>query len=178
MWIKEDLFKWMEAVFWGGSIIAYDVESESLCIPGGQDFMMYPAIEESLKLYKRIGAQTVLKRSAYLKGIFKTMLKEVLEKHCIKFTIMPNGKWSPVVTVLFKYFNPYPLYNYLNEQKIHVKCIRQKIINDDKVDILRIGIPYFETVERLGTVVRKLDYFLSTVTEQSSIDFQEIVAAN
>jgi len=160
MWIKDDCHSCVESVFWAGDGFAYSENKDSLSIPGGQDFMMYPLIEESLLLYRKVGVQTVLKRSTYLRDLLKNKLELVLEKHGVEYVMLQNKVAYPVISLAFKHFNPYPLYSYLNENKIHAKCIKNKIIKGSIFHILRIGVPYFETLQRLDNVVLKIDCYL------------------
>ncbi len=161
MWMKEDFFEWIEGVFWSGHGLGYNPKIAPLSIPGGQDFQMYPAIEESLKLFKQIGQETILARSSYLRAYFQKKLDEIFTANGIEHAFFNDLHCSPLVAIAFTDFDPYPLYMYLNEQQVHTKCIKDHMMAGTVYHILRIGLPYFETIERLNYVLFQTSRFLS-----------------
>ncbi len=161
MWMKASFYKWIEGVFWSGHGLAYDPEIAPLSIPGGQDFQMYPAIEEALKLFKKTGQDIILTRSSYLRSGFQKKLAEVFTSNAIEHTFLNDEACCPLVAIAFTDFDPYPLYKYLNEQQVHTKCIKNHPIAGINYHILRIGIPYFETSDRLNYVLFEIGRFLA-----------------
>jgi UDP-sulfoquinovose synthase len=161
MWMKEDFFEWIEGVFWSGHGLGYNPKIAPLSIPGGQDFQMYPAIEESLKLFKQIGQETILARSSYLRDYFQKKLDEIFSANGIGHAFFNDLHCSPLVAIAFTDFDPYPLYMYLNEQQVHTKCIKNHMMSGTVYHILRIGLPYFESIERLNYVLFQTSRFLS-----------------
>lgn len=161
MWVKSEFAEWIEGIFWSGHGLGYTPDTTPLSIPGGQDFQMYPAIEESLKLFKQTGQATIIARSNYLRGYFQKKLDEVFTCHGVSHVFLNNEQSCPLVAIAFTDFDPYPLYRYLNDQQVHTKCIKNHMIAGSMLHILRIGLPYFETAERLNYVLFQIGRFLS-----------------
>ena len=168
MWMKGDFYDWIEGVFWSGHGLGHKPEVIALSIPGGQDFQMYPAIEEALVLFKQTGQDTVLARSSYLRTYFQKKLGEVFTSGGIEHVFLNDNKVSPLVAIAFTDFDPYPLYKYLNDSQVHTKCIKNHPIGGINYHILRIGIPYFETFERLNYVLFEIGRFISEKVLQVS----------
>lgn len=161
MWMIADFYKWIQGVFWSGHGLGYNPDTAPLSIPGGQDFQMYPAIEESLKLFRQTGQSTILARSSYLRTFFQKKLDEIFTGYGISHVFLNDDKCSPLVAIAFTDFDPYPMYKYLNEQRVHTKCIKNHMIGPVLYHILRIGIPYFETLERLNYVLFQINRYIS-----------------
>ncbi len=161
MWMKVEFYDWIEGIFWSGHGLGYNADVAPLSIPGGQDFQMYPAIEESLKLLKQTGQGTILARSDYLRAHFQRDLHEMFMTYGVEHVFLNNEYCSPVISLAFTDFDPYPLYKYLNDQQVHTKCIKSHKVSGTMYHILRIGIPYFETWERLHYVLSQVEQYLA-----------------
>jgi UDP-sulfoquinovose synthase len=166
MWVRHSFKNWLENMNWGGNGLTKDASNDAFGIPGGQDFMRYAAIAEALQLYRQAGKNTVSERSSYLAQYFYKHLHDILEAHELKFSFLNNCLYSPVITPSFTDYDPYPLYQRLNQQHIHVKCIKNHEIDEQSVHILRFGIPYFETISRLDTALGQIEHYLKQ--EQAS----------
>jgi UDP-sulfoquinovose synthase len=171
MWMKSSFFKWVEGVFWSGHGLGYTPENIALSIPGGQDFQMYPAIVESLKLFKQMGQATILARSAYLRKYFQDKLDKIFTQYGIGHTFLNNDEQCPLVAIAFTDFDPYPLYKYLNDSQVHTKCIKNHAIGDTTYHIVRIGLPYFESFDRLDYVIFEINRYISEkVMEEKMVE--------
>ncbi len=160
MWMTVDFQNWIEKTSWSGHGLGYTPDTEQFSIPGGQDFMLYPALEEALKLYKKAGLHNVLARSSQLGTYFQKKLDEVFSKNGINHVFLNNKQLSPVITIAFTDYDPYLLYKYMNAHQVHAKLIKNHKISGVKYHILRIGIPYFESYERLEFALNEIKKYL------------------
>ena len=161
LWLKDSFYQWLEGMYWSGIGLSYNPEVAPLSIPGGQDFQMYPAIEECLKLFKQAGQKNVLERSSYLRRKFQKMLDEIFTFNEIEHVFLNNDEVSPLIAIGFTDFDPYPLYKFLNDQQVHLKCIKNHPVNNIDYHILRFGIPYYETADRLNYVLFEIWRFIN-----------------
>ena len=138
----------------------------------GQDFRLYPAITEALKFFKEAGKDTVLARSKHLGAYLQEKMDELFSTHGIDHVFLNDICESPVIAIAFTDYDPYHLYKYLNEQQVHIKCIKDHKIAGTIYHILRIGIPYFETSERLNYVLFEMGRYLS---ENKTVARKELV---
>ena len=120
---------------------------------GGQNFMLYTGILESLKLYKSIGVQQVNKRSLFLAKYFFDNLEKSFLRKFFKITI--NGS-----VVLLDWINPkenlpYDFYQILHNNRIYCKFIK-KPCGDKLMNRLRFGIPYYENKANLDHVINMM----------------------
>ena len=171
IWMKNNFKNWIQSLYWSGHGLIADADLESLSIPGGQDFMLYPAMVEALKLYKSVGKDTIMQRSAMLANWFQKKLTDAvspLKSDCVFMNTTMN---SPVITIAFQEFDPYPLYKSLNDRHIHVKCIKEHKIGDKVYHILRFGFPYFETLDRLDYAVGQIKQLVAAETEHKELKF-------
>ena len=54
-----------------------------------------------------------------------------------------------MLTVQFEQYDPYPLYQAMNERGVHCKCIKDLSKSGQPRQLLRFGVPYYETEARL-----------------------------
>ncbi len=170
LWLKEDFHQWIEGLFWNGVGIT-DSHIAKLSLQGGQDFIMYAEILEALKLYKNVGKDVVLKRSGYLSEVFKEKVQDVLAKYNIRFKILNTTSNAPLLSVALIDYNPYELYAELNETGVHCKCIIDYKKGGESFNILRFGLPYYETVDRLEQAI---ETFESTLERQLKVVGMEV----
>ena len=92
-------------------------------------------------------------RSADLALYFRVRLTNLLKSHGIRFRVLEPYKGSPgangMFSIAFVNFDPYPLYDAMNANKVHCKCIKDRGRDGRERQILRFGIPYYETQDRL-----------------------------
>ena len=179
IWMNERFTSWIEGFYWCGHYLDTDQITEHFSIPGGQDFLLYAGIIASLELYLKVGPNVVVDRSTCLAGQFRHQLERIFRSLHIKFCFTDqcttsDGENNPaVVCIAFEDFNPYPLYSFLNQHQVHSKCIMQYEWDGKKVNIMRFGIPYFETINNLNLVLGKMEAFL---TEDANRDSMKISA--
>jgi UDP-sulfoquinovose synthase len=159
-WLKKEFHQWIGGLFWNGMSLSTEQHNGNLTLQGGQDFIMYSEVLEALKLYRKVGKDVVLKRSAYLSDIFREKLGEVLTNFGISHKVLNAGETAPLLSIAFPDFNPFDLYSELNENGVHCKCVINYNKDGNHYNILRFGLPYYETVERLETAVSKIGAIL------------------
>jgi UDP-sulfoquinovose synthase len=160
-WLKPEFYQWLSGLHWNGNAITNRPGGDNFCLQGGQDFVMYAELVEALKLYRQVGKNAVLARSAALSGIFRRKLEAVLEKYGIRYTILNKTEDAPLLSVALHEYNPFQLYSTLNEKGIHCKCMIDHTMGDSSYHILRFGMPYFETADRLNYVIDELQKHLA-----------------
>lgn len=164
-WFKDSFARWIGALFWNKQHLFDDPKTHGFSIPGGQDFLLYERLKQCLQRYRKIGPETVLQRSHYLADFFKSELQKNLE-HMDLYYRFADDESTPVISLMLSEYDPYPLYHFLNRKGIHIKCIKNCLLEEDKlVHILRFGIPYYETMDRLRTVLETIRLFMRSDAE-------------
>lgn len=164
-WIKREFHQWIKGFYWNGMGLSQEANMGGLSLQGGQDFLMYAELLEALKLYKQVGKDVVLKRSSHLSGIFKNQLEEVLASSGIAYHFLNEDTNSPMVSIGFVDYHPFDLYSELNEKGIHCKCIIGSKHQGQTFNILRFGLPYFETEERISYAVSTIGSVLQNLVK-------------
>jgi UDP-sulfoquinovose synthase len=178
-WVKQDFNQWIKGFFWNGMGLSQEANMDGLSLQGGQDFLMYAELLEALKLYKQVGKEIVIKRSSHLSGIFKSKLEQVLASSGIAYKFLNEDPNSPMVSVGFYDYHPFNLYSELNDKGIHCKCIIGSKHQGQVFNILRFGLPYFETEDRLNYAVTIIGSILESQVKVVQIDVlqQEEIAS-
>ncbi|WP_411972710.1 aminotransferase class V-fold PLP-dependent enzyme [Sphingobacterium sp. Lzh-3] len=158
-WFKASFSDWLGAIYWNKQQLFPDTDTHGFSIPGGQDFLVYEKLRHSLEHYRSIGAESIFERSCYLAAFFRKELTAVLEQIDLPYHFADDGL-SPVVSLAFTNYDPYPLYDFLNHEKIHIKCIKGCNSEEGIIHILRFGIPYYETKNRLCAVIDAIRLFV------------------
>ncbi len=171
IWMKNSFKNWIQSLYWSGHGLIADADLESLSIPGGQDFMLYPAMLEALNLYKCVGKDIVFQRSAMLANWFQKKLVDAISPLKSDYVFLNNTMNSPVISLAFREFDPYPLYKSLNDRHIHIKCIKDHKVGDKVYHILRFGFPYFETLDRLEYAIGQIKQLVIAETEHKELKF-------
>jgi UDP-sulfoquinovose synthase len=152
-WMKREFHQWIKGLFWNGVGLSTEPHLSKMSLQGGQDFIMYAEILEALKLYKEVGKDLVLERSAYLSDVFREKISGVLTKFNLDHKILNTTGKAPLLSVGFEDYHPFELYAALNENGVHCKCIIDYKKGGKSFHILRFGIPYFETLDRLEQAI-------------------------
>ncbi len=160
MWMKDAFYNWIEGMYWSGHGLGYTPDMAALSIPGGQDFQLYPAIEASLKFYMETGKDRILARSSAHGAYMQKALHEIFTRNGICHTFLNKTQSSPVIAVAFRDYDPYELYKYLNDHGVHTKCIKAHKVGGVVYNILRLGVPYFETRSRLDKALQRMEEYL------------------
>lgn len=160
VWIKNEFAAWIGGLHFGGQHGNDLTLTEMMKSKGGLDFEYYVTVAEALKLYLQTGKETVFQRSCYLADFMRQRLQKVLDEQDLHYVFLNDAPKSPVVSIGFTEYDPYPLYQYLNKHNIHIKCIKDHRIDGTTYHILRIGLPYYESKERLAYTVGEMAFFI------------------
>lgn len=137
---------------------------------GGQDFLLYERLRQSLKRYREIGPKVILDRSTYLAAYLKRELNGILGHAGITHCFMGDDV-SPVVSLLVSDYDPYPLYEFLRKKDIHIKCIKHCRVEAKVGHVLRFGIPYYENMGRLRMVLDTIASFVDcAIMDKQEVD--------
>lgn len=162
MFIKPRCAVWLGGIFWDQHTATVPTHIGSFKSHGGQDFYIYAEILEALKLHSSINCATIWQRSCALQKVGVQYLLSVLEKHHIVYHILSPVD-SPVLSLSISNIDIYPFYQYLNDELIHVKCIKHHMLDGQEHHILRLGFPYYESTDRIKLVVQEIDKYLSSL---------------
>ncbi|MDR2275877.1 MAG: aminotransferase class V-fold PLP-dependent enzyme [Sphingobacterium sp.] len=171
-WFKEDFANWIGALYWNKQHLFEDPQTHGFSIPGGQDFLLYERLRQSLKRYREIGPKAILDRSTYLAAYLKRELNGIFGHAGITHCFMGDDV-SPVVSLLVSDYDPYPLYEFLRKKDIHIKCIKHCRIEAKVGHVLRFGLPYYENMGRLRMVLDTIASFVDCAI----MDKQEVELA-
>lgn len=158
-WFKDSFANWLGAIYWNRQNLFPDSDTHGFSIPGGQDFLAYERLRCCLQDYRAVGIELIVERSRYLAAFFRKELAEILDQVGMPYHFADDGM-SPVISLAFTDYDPYPLYDFLNQEKIHVKCIKGCYSEEGDIHILRFGIPYYETKSRLLAVIDTIRLFV------------------
>jgi UDP-sulfoquinovose synthase len=112
---------------------------------GGQDFARFVGLEAALKLYQQLGLKAARAQSFKLASQLAAGLSEIFSE--VEHQLLPS---SPgMVAIRFDRLDPYPLYQKLEANKVHVKCIKGATPSGLWLNQLRFGVPWYETPARL-----------------------------
>jgi len=165
LWLKEDFADWIGGIFWNG--LESDPVQGRYTMQGGQDFLMYAEILEALKLYLETGKEVVRQRSAYLTGILRDKLERLFSRHNIPCKVLNTTADTPILSVAFQGYHPFDLYSELNQKGVHTKCIiSYRKQQGEEQHVLRFGVPYYETADRLSHAITVMEGILQ---EQSKV---------
>ncbi|MDD9967345.1 MAG: aminotransferase class V-fold PLP-dependent enzyme [Myxococcales bacterium] len=156
LWLTPDMADWLGPLTWCGSSLDAESDTAAFESAGGQAFATIAGLEASLELYEE-NHQQVQQRSEALASEFAAQLQAVLQAHRLPFGCELAG---PVLTVDFPTLDPYPLYLRLGERGVHVKCIKASLQDGERLDVLRFGLPYYETRDRLCQALERIDHEL------------------
>ena len=157
---KKEVIRWLPSLNYNGDYLDSSCEYANYELSGGQDFSLYAGLYESLLLFKNISVECIYQKSSYLCAFLVSEIREILQKKNIFFKIygrngeVPKNKleeqssYAGFFSISLGSIDVYPIYQKLNTDFIHVKCIK-----NDAQNLLRIGLPYYETKERLKKVI-------------------------
>lgn len=153
LWTNERFRQLVGGLNWSGEPLAKGASDLGFCPSGGLDFSLYAGLLACFRLYGELGPQAVRQRSADLALYFRVRLTNLLKGHGIRFRLLEpaNGQLGAngMFTLSFLNYDPYPLYNTLNQRKVHCKCIKDRGRDGRERSLLRFGVPYYETEARL-----------------------------
>lgn len=173
MWMTPDARRDLQALVWAGEYLDEGHENARFEPAGGRDFSLWAGLLGALELHLAVGELRISNRSAALAALFERELVCALAEspHLrLKETLQlldpdtgtatplgePNPRHSGLFSIHFEGVDPYPLYIELGKRGIHVKCIKARLPNGRLLNLLRIGIPYYEHPERIRGAARTL----------------------
>ena len=181
-WMKREFQQWIKGLFWNGLGMSSEQHLNKLSLQGGQDFIMYAEILEALKLYRKVGKDVVKERSGYLSGVFRQKISEAFDKFGLGYKILNTIEQAPLLSVAFETYHPFDLYKELNEKGVHCKCIIDYKKGGKTIHILRFGIPYYETVERMeqaiAVIEESLQQHATVISPVIDVSFESEIVQN
>ncbi len=174
-WVKEEFHQWIKGFFWNGMGLSQEPNMDGMSLQGGQDFVMYAELLEALKLYQQVGKDIVYKRSSHLSETFRKKIEDVLASLEISYKILNDNINAPMLSIAFTDYHPFELYNELNEKGIHCKCIIGSKHDGHTFNILRFGLPYFETADRLNYAASTIASILQNQVKVVQMDVAQQV---
>lgn len=153
LWTNRAFRDHVGALNWSGEPLSPLAIDRGFSPSGGLDFSLYAGLEACFQLYGKVGAQRVHERSMALASFLRVRLTNLLKSHGIRFKLLEphHGALGDtgMFTISFLNFDPYPLYDALNKNKIYCKCIKNRRKDGVERQLLRFGVPYYETERRL-----------------------------
>ena len=176
LWVSRSILPDLNAIQWNGETLDPAWVGSGFETKGGHSFALYASLTASLLLHSAVGVDIILRRSHELLGYLMSLLNDVFIHLRVSVEYSSRlGFLSPheflavkdyagYFSIHFKTVDPYPLYHYLNKRSVHVKCIKKA-----NTQLLRIGVPYYETKERLKKMSRLVEEFFENKIDQSSL---------
>ncbi|RYZ22935.1 MAG: aminotransferase class V-fold PLP-dependent enzyme [Chitinophagaceae bacterium] len=173
-WMKPGFLEWINGLFWNG--VGLQSGSCRLSLQGGHDFLMYAEVLEALKLYQQVGPAAILRRSVHLSALLREGLEATFYTHGISYELLSDPEGAPLVSVAFSHYHPFELYSELNELGVHCKCIIDYGKSGNTVHVLRFGLPYYETPDRIRYALTLLNEILER--QQKVVPMPLVISAN
>lgn len=155
LWTNERFRQSVGRLNWSGEPLLTDPTQGGFAPTGAMDFSTFAGLKAALDLHWRVGGDDAARRrSTNFCAFFKPQLQALLERHGIEhrtFDAQDGGLPcdAGMLAVSFPFFDPYSLYQRLDERMVHTKCIKDNGKNDRPRRLLRFGFPYYENEPRL-----------------------------
>lgn len=153
MWTNENFRDRVGALNWSGEPLSKLSSDIGFAPSGGLDFSCYAGLATCIRMHRQLGPDNIRERSAKLALFFRVRLTNLLKSHGVRFRLLEphDGKLgvNGMFSVNFLNYDPYPLYDAMNQKKVHCKCIKGRGRDGKERSLLRFGIPYYETEARL-----------------------------
>ena len=174
LWVSRLIFSKLDTIQWNGETLDSEWIGSGFEMKGGHSFGSYAALSNSLFLYATISVKLILDRSYTLLCHVARTLNEIFTHFDISVQYSSRSgflspdqfllakRYTGYFSIHFEKIDPYPIYCYLNEHSVHVKCIKKKNIN-----LLRIGIPYYESKARLNKIFELVESFFKNQRAKS-----------
>jgi len=151
-----------------------DNPDDGFSIVGGRDFSSYSRMLFALDEYQNTGISIIEHKTRELSDYFWKSINVCFDKFNINSRRMESGSSqlssSPFLVLYFQDYNPYELYKEMSNANVCVKCIIDCNVFGNKVHILRIGILYFETTERILKSVNIVENCLYSLQRRGGDD--------
>ncbi|MBB3047567.1 UDP-sulfoquinovose synthase [Litorivivens lipolytica] len=172
LWTNERFRRRVGALNWSGEPLAKGGKDFGFSPSGGLDFSLYAGLLACFRLYRQLGAERLRERSADLALYFRVRLSNMLRSHGIRFRLLEPHLGVPgangMFSLSFVNFDPYPLYDAMNAHKVHCKCIKDRGRDGRERQLLRFGVPYYETQERMQKALATIEDCLREQLANSS----------
>lgn len=146
-WVSDRAFATIGPLWRTGEPLDPDARLATWEAAGGQDFAVYAGVEAALDLYAHAGPERARRRAASLaRGLARDLARALPQADV--------DTAGPVVRARFGAADPYPLYAALNARGVHTKCVKSTLPTGESLALLRVGVPWHETPERLAGFVR------------------------
>ncbi|AKH68724.1 selenocysteine lyase [Spongiibacter sp. IMCC21906] len=168
MWTTQAFRERAGALHWSGAPLIDEPGATGFSPAGGMDFSVLAGVEAALTLHQRIGDKTIRQRGRYLANNLRSGLSDILDRHDINHHFL-NQQYSVdceagVVTVAMPEYDPYPLYQAMNQQGVHCKCIKDKCKTGEDRMLLRFGVPFYETETRIESALSTIEGCIKSVS--------------
>ncbi len=170
LWVHKEITQRVSGLSFNGEALDPDYPLTQFETHGGQSFVLYSALLESLKIYSLVGTSLVYERSRFLCQYFVSHFIQILHQNKIMFDLYAINGILPLsevqhaesylgyFSIHFKNMDSFLLYSFLNGHGIHCKCIKKNGYN-----LLRFGFPYYEKITRLNQALQRVEaYFLQS----------------
>lgn len=173
LWLSERAATELRAFHWAGEPLDPTAQVSLFEVAGGQDFALYAGVEAAIEMVLAVTPEVIQQRSARLAAHLAEELARCFKRHqvAVRFSqpfssdmsVAPPSSRALLggLSLSFPDFDPYPIYASLNTHGIHVKCIKGRLKLGGTHNLLRFGVPFFETRQRLETVLEVVDAYLS-----------------
>jgi len=161
LWLTASACERLGALVWAGEGLDEPHPMSRFEAAGGQDFSALAGLLGALELYQAVGGARISARSAALARCFEARLQERLGQRVAEVQTLDPTTGAPVsgtlapehhtgmISLHFESIDPYPIYQALGAQGIHVKCIKTTLADGQRLQLLRLGFPYYEQVKRV-----------------------------
>lgn len=171
LWTNERFRQEVGGLNWSGESLMEGQHEAGFSLTGGMDFSTFAGLEAAVKLHRRFGGERIRTRSAALAAYLRPRLSTLLRRHGIDHAYLGASEGrvgeTGVLTVIFPEFDPYPLYDAMNQLGVHVKCIKDRDKAGRPRQLLRFGCPYYENEQRLNEVLGVIENCLQAMFEQA-----------
>ncbi|WP_339675267.1 aminotransferase class V-fold PLP-dependent enzyme [uncultured Zhongshania sp.] len=169
MWTTADFQKRLGGLYFAGDPLLSDPAAAGFSPAGGQDFAALAGVATALQLHQQVGRTRTRQRSRHLASKFRKGVHAELESRQIDHSFLSTGDGvigeSGVLTVQFEQYDPYPLYQAMNERGVHCKCIKDLSKSGQPRQLLRFGVPYYETEARLEKALSVMNLCLQKTAD-------------
>lgn len=161
MWTSAAFREQSGGLNWSGLPLIDDASSVGFSPAGGMDFSIFAGVGAALDLHRKIGEANIRQRCRYLASKLRQGLDALLLSYNIEHRFL-NKQYAlsceaGVLTVAFKDYDPYPLYHAMNQRGVHCKCIKDTCKRGEARQLLRFGVPFYETEARLEYALSVMD---------------------
>ena len=173
MWTSEAFRERSGGLNWSGLPLVNDATAIGFSPAGGMDFSVFAGVHAALSLHTKVGEATIRQRGRYLASRLRAGLDQLLEEYGIAHRFL-NQQYAlsceaGVLTVAFDDYDPYPLYNAMNARGVHCKCIKDTCKQGEPRQLLRFGVPFYETESRLEHALSVMDQCMNQVSLSGKI---------